>query len=68
MQRPVLARAIRNRRFAPREQQREGFEFQGRWITPEEAHKTCKAVMDKFDRLRKEDRDYVNSTGKWPNR
>lgn len=57
--------ARRRMQLTRREPHREGFEFQGRWITPDEAHRTCKALMDHFDRLPREKRDYVNEKGEW---
>jgi hypothetical protein len=43
---------------------REGFPFEGRWITPDEAHATCKARMDQIDRLPREVRDRINEKGR----
>lgn len=45
---------------------REGFEFQGRWITPDEAHRQCAAMMARFDALPKETRLYVYEHGEMP--
>lgn len=45
---------------------KEGFEFQGRWITPEEAHRECKSMMDRIDALPKEKRLYIYEHNELP--
>jgi hypothetical protein len=57
---------MRRKRQLPRKKYREGFEFEGRWITPDEAHRACKELMDRVDRLPKEKRSYLKEHGKLP--
>ena len=59
------ANAVKHRSL-PRQPVREGFEFQGRWITPEEAHRECKAMMDRIDALPKEKRLYIYEHNELP--
>ena len=54
---------MRRKPLSPLQPHREGFEFEGRWITPEEAHRTCKDMMDRVDALPKEKRDYLHEHG-----
>lgn len=53
----------RSRNLPPIEDRREGFEFEGRWITPEQYHENCKRVMDWLDTLPRELRDLANEHG-----
>jgi len=43
---------------------REGIKFDGRWFTPEELHRTCKARMLAFDQLPRKLRDRINEEGR----
>lgn len=49
----------RSRPAKPRDT-REGFWFNGRWITPDEAHRMCKELMDRVDKLPKHVREYIH--------
>lgn len=51
------------RHRSSRNDYREGFEFEGRWITPDEAHRACKVMMDRVDALPKEAREYLHKYG-----
>ena len=62
-----MPNAIRNRRRFPRPtDRREGFEFQGRWITPEEAHRECAAMMARLDALPRETRLHIYEHNEMP--
>lgn len=62
MRRQALALDTRNRRkrLMKREPHREGFEFMGKWQTPEMIHRQCKEWMDWFDRLPKNERERIH--------
>lgn len=68
MRRRRLARGIRNKRLPDRSpaDRREGFWFEGRWITPEMAHAACKELMERVDALPKEKREYLHQHGRLP--
>ena len=54
----------RKQRFKAPRDHREGFLFEGRWITPEEAHAACKDLMDRVDSLPKAEREYIHEHGR----
>ena len=54
----------RKRRLQFPRDYREDFLFEGRWITPEEAHAACKDLMDRVDSLPKADREYIHEHGR----
>lgn len=56
----------RRNRLENKKAYREGFEFEGRWITPDEAHRVCKDKMDRFDALPKEKRQIIHRLGYLP--
>ena len=43
---------------------REGFEFEGRWWTPDEVHRMCAARMEMVDQLPVELRAKLNRDGR----
>ena len=43
---------------------REGFEFEGRWWTPDEVHRMCAARMEMVDQLPVELRAKLNREGR----
>jgi hypothetical protein len=43
-----------------------GFEWEGRWITPEEAHRMAKKLMDRVDALPEDKRLYLKQHGRLP--
>lgn len=57
---------MRPRRQPSVKTDREGFWFEGRWITPDEAHKACKELMDRVDALPREKRLYLKQYGRLP--
>jgi hypothetical protein len=62
----VISRRIppRARHRAVKFNGREGFEFDGKWWSPDEIHAVCKARMDNLDKAPREIRDRVNSEGR----
>ena len=57
-------RSRRSRHHADRRDFREGFEFEGRWWTPDDVHRMCAARMEMVDQLPVELRAKLNRDGR----
>ena len=55
---------FRKRMVYNRRDFREGFEFEGRWWTPDEVHRMCAARMEMVDQLPVELRAKLNRDGR----